>query len=108
MTGVVWSTSLGTLLGAVSGVLMHRLSETGAEELVLWVAVLASLAAVVVYLVGLIRDKTAQQEPTASELLSKFRELHSRGELSDAEFRTIKTTLAAKLQEELKDNGETG
>ena len=49
-----------------------------------------------------------QQEPTASELMSKFRELHSRGELSDAEFRTIKTTLAARLQEELKDNGETG
>jgi hypothetical protein len=60
------------------------------------------------YLVGKLRSKALQQEPTVGELLIKFRELHSQGVLSDAEFRTIKTTLTAQLQGELKDNGEKG
>ncbi len=77
-------------------------------ELVLWTAVAAILVVVAVYVIGKIRAEAVQQEPHASELLSKFRDLHSKGELSDAEFRTIKTTLAARLQEELKDDGETG
>jgi len=77
-------------------------------ELGLWLAVLAGLVALGAYLIGKIRTEPAQKEPTASELLSKFRESHSRGELSDAEFRTIKTTLAVHLDEELKDNGEKG
>ncbi len=77
-------------------------------QLVIWAAIFAMLVVVAVYVLGKIRGESAQQEPTASELLSKFRELHARGGLSDAEFRTIKTNLAARLQEELKDNGETG
>ena len=95
-------------MDSLVGFLMDRLLEAGAEFLVLWAAILASLVAVAIYVIKKVRDKAVQKEPTASELLSKFRELHSRGGLSDAEFRTIKTTLAAQLQEELKDNGETG
>jgi hypothetical protein len=34
--------------------------------------------------------------------------MHSQGEISDAEFRTIKTTLADRLRDELNDNGEKG
>lgn len=87
---------------------MERLLERSAEELVLWVALLAVAVAVAIYVIGRIRGAPSQQEPGASELISKFRELHSKGELSDAEFRTIKTQLAVQLSEELKDNGETG
>ena len=54
------------------------------------------------------RRQTVQEELSANQLLSKFRELHSQGGLSDAEFRTIKTKLAASIQDELKDNGQTG
>ena len=92
----------------VAGDFMDRLLEAGVESLVLWVAVLAAMIAVAFYVIDKVRGKSVQHEPKASELMSKFRELHSRGELSDAEFRTIKTALAAQLQEELKDNGETG
>jgi uncharacterized membrane protein len=66
------------------------------------------LVTVAYYVIGKIRPKPAQKERKASQWLSKFRELHSQGELSDEEFRTIKTTLAAQLQDELKDNGEKG
>jgi len=80
-------------------------------QLILWAALLAVFTAVAVYLVGKFRGEALQdeqQERTANELLAKFRELHCRGGLSDAEFRTIKTKLAGRLQEELKDNGEKG
>ncbi len=77
-------------------------------EVVLWTALGAILVIVAVYVIGKIRGEAVQQEPPASELLSKFRDLHSKGELSDTEFRTIKTTLAAQLQEGLKDDGEMG
>jgi len=87
---------------------MGRILQIPGAELVLWTALGAILIAVAVYVVGKIRPKSVQQEPMASELMSKFRDLHSQGVLSDQEFRTIKTTLAARLQEELKDTGETG
>ena len=77
-------------------------------KLVIWAAMGAVLIAVAVYVIGKIRAEPAQHEPDASDLISKFRDLHSRGELTDAEFRTIKTTLAGRLQEELKDSDETG
>lgn len=90
---------------------MAELLQDLQAQLVLWVALLAILLAVAVYIIKKLRGEAVQeedQERSASELISKFRELHSRGGLTDAEFRTIKTKLAARLQEELKDNGETG
>jgi uncharacterized membrane protein len=86
----------------------ERFWTLGPEALVLWLTVLASLIAVAAYIILKIRAKTLQNEPEASELLSKFRDLHSQGELSDEEFRTIKTTLAVELQKELKSSGKTG
>ena len=77
-------------------------------DLVVRLAVLAILVAIAYYVIGKIRAESVQQEPGASELLSKFRDLHSQGDLSETEFRTIKTTLAARLQDELKDDEETG
>ena len=99
---------LETLFGRTDGGLIDWLLDAGAEKLVIWIAALAASIAVAIYVIDRVRSAPAQHEPTASELISKFRELHSRGELSDLEFRTIKTVLAAQLQEELKDNGEKG
>ena len=125
MDGVVRSTCLGAVFGLVAAGIMERLLETNAEELVIWIAALAMLLAVGVYVIGKdphgqqhgqsgvyvigkVRGASAQHEPSASELLSKCRESHSRGEISDEEFRTIKTTLQPRLREELNDDGETG
>jgi uncharacterized membrane protein len=85
---------------------MERILRGGAEELVLWVAVLAVLVAVAYYFLKKIHPKSVQKEPPASQWLSKFREMNSQGELTDEEFRTIKTTLASQLQDELSDNGK--
>ena len=77
-------------------------------ELLALLAVLAVLVVVGGKVIMKIRPKPLQKEPVAGEMLSKYREMHSRGELSDAEFRTIKTKLAERYQDELRDDGETG
>jgi ABC-type spermidine/putrescine transport system permease subunit I len=86
----------------------ERFLELQPEQLVISLALLAVMIAVAAYVISKIRAKAIQREPHVSELLSKFREMHSQGVLTDVEFRTIKTALIAQLQKELKDNSETG
>lgn len=86
----------------------ERFLEAQPERLVFLLALVVALVAVGAYVIGKLRAAPAQQEPTASELLSKFGEMHRRGDLSDEEYRTIKTALAARLQEELNHNSEPG
>lgn len=85
---------------------MDRFWQTQPEWLIVWLAVLAVLVAVAGYVIGKIRPKPLQKEHRASEWLSKYREMRAKGELTEEEFRTIKTKLAQQLQDELKDNGE--
>jgi uncharacterized membrane protein len=73
-----------------------------------WCTVLALLIALAVYLLGRFRGRAEEDQPPASNLLTKFREMHSQGGLSDEEFRTIKTLLAQRLHDELKDTSDKG
>jgi len=76
-------------------------------RLVVWLAVLAVLTVIGYYAVRRFRDGVEQAE-TVSDLLAKFHELRQRGHLSDAEFRTIKTTLGEKRRAELKRDSQQG
>jgi uncharacterized membrane protein len=76
--------------------------------LILWIAVAVVLVVIAYHVITKIRPKPVQKEHEAAQWLSKYRELHSKGELSDEEFRTIKTQLAAQLQDGLNTNGEKG
>jgi uncharacterized membrane protein len=86
---------------------MVQLLRTAEAQLVILLAVLLIASAVAWYLVARFRDRIDEDE-SASDLLTKFREMHHRGDLSQAEYRTIKTMLAEKLQDEINDGGETG
>jgi uncharacterized membrane protein len=109
MGGTEESVAAATSDGLAARGSWRRLWELlGVEQIVVSVVVLAVLVAVAYYIVGKTRPKPVQKERKASEWLSKCRELHSQGELSDEEFRTIKTNLAAQLQAELNDNDEKG
>ncbi len=66
------------------------------------------LTALGITLVRRYRDREAKDMSETSDTLSKFRELHAEGGLSDEEFRTIKTKLANELKAELNDNSGTG
>jgi len=80
----------------------HPLSQAA-----LWFAAIFALLALAVVAVRRWRGGAADDRPSASELLTKFRELHLRGGLSDHEYRTIKTKLATQLQTELNEDDET-
>ncbi len=55
-----------------------------------------------------IRGSEANDMSDSSEMMTKFRDLHAEGGLSDQEFRTIKTKLASDLKAELNSNSNTG
>ena len=79
----------------------HPLSQAA-----LWFAVIFALSALAVMGLRRWRGSALEAQPTASELLTKFREMHGRGSLSDDEYRTIKTKLAREIDTELKDNDD--
>ena len=81
---------------------------TTPAQLVIWTTVLLVLVAVAWYVVGRFRDNADDDWLTANELLTNFQDLHHRGDIDDAEYRTIKTVLGTKLQEELKDTDNKG
>lgn len=81
--------------------------EQPAVQATLLFAATVTLVTILVYVIGRIRAGMTEEEGGASELLTNFREMHAQGELSDEEFRTIKTRLTARLQQELKDAEET-
>jgi uncharacterized membrane protein len=72
-----------------------------------WFATIFALLALAIAVVRRFRGGAADDRPTANELLTKFRELHARGGLSDDEYRTIKTKLATQLQTELTRSEKT-
>lgn len=87
---------------------MLDLLQSSVTQVMLWLAVLTLLVVVAVYGVRRFRDVVDEDEAGPSEMLSKFRDLHLQGDLSDSEFRTIKTVLGAKLQNKSKDNSDKG
>jgi uncharacterized membrane protein len=73
----------------------------------LWFAAIFALLAFAFLALRKWRGDAADDRPRASELLTKFRELHVRGSLSEDEYRTIKTKLAGQLDATLNDNDKT-
>ena len=71
-------------------------------------AILGVLVAVGWYVIPKLRDDALQNDRREEDWLANFRELRERGELSEAEFRTIRTTLAGQYRTRLKDSEETG
>jgi len=82
---------------------MQELLATPTAKAVLWVAVLLIMMAIGYYVARRFRDRIDDDRQTASDLLTNFREIHHEGDISEMEFRTIKTVLERQLQQEMKD-----
>ena len=54
------------------------------------------------------RGGAADKALDANELIANFQEMHSRGDITDADYRKIKSVLGAKLRGELKDDKDNG
>jgi uncharacterized membrane protein len=87
--------------------MLDFLSTTPAQ-VVIGVAVLAMLSVVGCYVVARFRERSDDSGPTASELLSNYREMRQQGDIDETEYRTIKTALGAKLQQEVEHTPEQG
>lgn len=87
--------------------MMSQTLESLAEAAVLF-AVIFVVTAIGFALARRYRDRDANDISESSTMMSKFRDLHSEGGLSDEEFRTIKTKLAGELKAELNSNDDNG
>jgi hypothetical protein len=58
---------------------------------------IAVVTALAFYLVRKLRDHVLKEEPLTGSELKDFEEIHSQGDISREEFRTIKTALAARM-----------
>ena len=82
---------------------MQEFLTTPTAKAVLAVAVLMVILAASFYFVRRFRDRIDDDRQTASDLLTNFREMRHEGDISELEFRTIKTVLGDKLHEEVKE-----
>jgi uncharacterized membrane protein len=87
---------------------MQEFLSTPLAKAVISVAILLVILAVAYYLVRRFRDRIDDDRQTTSDWLTNFREMHHEGDISEAEFRTIKTVLGQKLQEEIRDTENEG
>lgn len=87
---------------------MKEFLQTTPAQVVIWTTVLMILLAVGWYIMGRFRESADDDHLTANELLTNFQELHHQGDIDEAEYRTIKTVLGVKLQEELNDRDSKG
>ncbi|TWU21882.1 hypothetical protein [Bythopirellula polymerisocia] len=76
-------------------------------EAALLLAAIFAVVAFGIIIVRRFRDGKADDVQESSQLMSKFRDLHDEGGLSDEEFRNIKTKLATKLKAELNETSQS-
>jgi uncharacterized membrane protein len=81
---------------------------TPVVQSVLWLTVLAVALVVGYAIVKRFRDEIDDDRVSASELLTNFREMNREGDITDAEFRTIRTALGERLPTEVKDSRGKG
>jgi hypothetical protein len=84
---------------------MSGILNSAAADLLLAVAGCGLLAVVGTWLINRCKQMVYEQSSNSNEMMSTFSELHEQGELSDEEYKNIKTRLAAKMQLEARSTG---
>jgi uncharacterized membrane protein len=72
-------------------------------QLALWLGLLLGLLIVAVLVVQRFRGGAANKGSMAKEAMANFQEMRERGDISDQDYRKIKSVLGAQLHSELKD-----
>ena len=71
-------------------------------QLITGLGLLLGLLIVAVLVVQRFRGGAADKGRTPAEMLTNFEEMRTRGDISDADYRKVKSVLGAQLQGELK------
>jgi uncharacterized membrane protein len=101
----------GVLVAHMSGGGMARfIAFLGEREmqLVVWICAIVIACVLGAYVIGKLRSKLRETDPGPSDFMTNFRELHSQGDLSDEEYRTIKSSLAARLKQQINRTDKDG
>ena len=80
------------------------LQNDAVAQLTVWCAAAAVMVAIGFYIIRRFPRREENGKVRTSEMMTTFRDLHSQGELSDEEYRTIKGKLAARLKELSRDD----
>jgi hypothetical protein len=74
-------------------------------QAVLWGSVLLVLCCVGVYVIKAVRERSDRGEPlSANDMLTGFRDMHNSGNISQDEFKKIKSVLGGRLHDEVESN----
>jgi hypothetical protein len=88
---------------------MHEFLQSTPAQAVIWVAVLLTIGSVCLYLVKWIRQwGEVDSEISPNELLTRFRGMQDEGDISQSEFKRIKSVLGEKLQHDLGSSDAEG
>ncbi len=84
------------------------MSPATAAQLAIWVSVLFALIVVAWIVVQRFRGGAASEGQRDGDLLTKFQEMRQEGDISETEYRTIKSVLGEQLQRDVKDGKSKG
>ena len=82
---------------------MRQPSVETLTQVMLWMSVLIGLVIVGVLVVQRFRGGATQKGASPQELIANFEEMRSRGDISDVDYRKIKSVLGDQLHSKLKD-----
>ena len=83
---------------------MKQLSPELFTQMIYALAGLGALGTIGLILVAKLGGEAQQAEDATGQMLSNLQDLRREGDISDAEYRTIKAVLGAKLQQRVKDD----
>ena len=90
----------------LDGTSLLKFLSSAPAQAVVWTAVLAGLVAIGYAIARRFRDGAEENQGSISELITNFSEMHREGDISDAEYRTIKTMLGTGVRGKLKSTGQ--
>lgn len=88
--------------------MLDFLQRSSIQQAIAFCVICAGLGLLAIFFMRRLRGSTEEDQVSTSDMLTKFREMHAQGVLSDEEYRTIKTNLSTRLQSEIKDNETAG
>lgn len=84
---------------------MQEFLQSALAQSVIWIAALVALCSVGVYLIKLVRERgEGGDQSSASDMLTGFRDMQNEGEISQTEFKRIKSVLGGRLQSEVESS----
>jgi uncharacterized membrane protein len=83
---------------------MRHPSADTLAQVMLWMGVLIGLVVLAVLIVQRFRGGATDSTGGAKELVANFEEMHSRGDITEADYRKIKSVLGNQLHARRKDD----